>query len=76
MAVVLQNGANSFESNSLDGHTVGEVFDNEILAEHLALNGTETVQVLRDGRWMNADEYTTLYDGDTVSFGRTAGTKG
>lgn len=74
--VVLQNGANSFSSEVLVGRTVGEVFDDEILAEHLSLTGNETVRVLRGGTWLNADEYTTVQDGDHVSFSRVEGTKG
>ena len=76
--VVLNNGANSVELESVVGTSVRDLFSNETLTEMLNLRGDETVEVSSDEgySWVNVSSSYYFRDGDEVRFVRSSGTKG
>ncbi len=72
MGVVLVNGVNEFDFDTLVGQTVAQVIGNETVAEVMDLHGNESFRV--NGS-VPAKNYK-LAEGDTVVFTRTAGEKG
>lgn len=74
--VTFRNGLNSQSLRNWNGRLISDVFDDETLCSILNLDGHESITILRNGLNINANSYTELFDGDTVTFSQNVGVKG